>query len=1313
MNYFGSMKLKNKFLVAFIIIFILFSWILLWGYWGFTKVSKEFNNYNNIDLEQELATKIESDLLYCRVAFKDYYKTADESQVKIFRERFAEMQQYISKIKSISKDEDRLKEIDAISQEVEEYNSEFENVNKQLARRNEIKNTLLVVKGEEMIKNLQTIMDFGFKSGNEVVARGAAEALTHLSLGRIYTVKALELYEKNVIDSVRSNFSEMVKNIDSLKDKVNTYDEKYYYNIIVGEKEVYLSNVDEGLSLNESIEKSVNRADEISPTISKSIEDIKLNIMEEKATYGPTITQDIRSSMVIMITVSIFAAMISFSIIVVLVRLIVEPVRTITNTFKDISEGEGDLSVRISPQTKDEIGEMSSYFDIFMDKLQVVFTDIKKQNQLKTWQSDFNDIIRGEQEVNSLGETIIGFLSAFLDAKLALLYLADKKDSYNIIASYAYRDLDKMNKTVNSGEGLIGQCVLQKKIQVINNLPEDYMKIGSSLGEALPRNIMLIPCIYNNKVIAVIELGSFEEFTKENIEFVESISQSIAISLNSADASTKMQELLIKTQEQAEELQMQQEELRVTNEELEEQAKILKESELILQSQQEELKVTNEELEERTEILEKQKADIVEKNEILEKAQYELEVKAKELEVTSRYKSEFLANMSHELRTPLNSILVLSQMLSSKKNDSNITEKDLEYAKTIYSSGSDLLQLINDILDLSKIEAGKVELVYEDINLNDISDTLKRNFDVIASSKGLNFIIEINEDLPKFIYSDFMKLQQILRNLLSNAFKFTEKGYVKLKIDRSNERIDCCMNSDSDKYISISVIDTGIGVPSDKKEIIFEAFKQIDGTTSRKYDGTGLGLSISKELARLLGGKIILNSEEGQGSEFTLIIPEKVSGVKCEDGNVRKCEKGKKEDNKVEILNDISYKPITQVIDDDLESINKDDKTILVIDDDLSFCKILVTLIRAKGFKCVVANDGITGIKQAEKLRPSAIILDIGLPDIQGYEVADRLKKNLTTKNIPIHIISAHDEVTRALKESDILGYLKKPVELNQLNEMLEKISHIVKDNIEKILILTNELEQGENISKIFNSKEVSFKLIQSGEHAYKLLKDERFDCLILDVQLEDMTGFQFLDKLNNNISEKLPIIIYTDKEISEDEEIELNKHANSIIIDGPKSIDRLLEEVKLFIYDVNKNVNSNKLIKHKEENLDNNFKNRTILLVDDDMRNVFALSSYLEGNGFKVVVGKNGREALDKLDKNSNIDLILMDIMMPEMDGYEAMGAIRKNKAWKDIPIIALTAKAMKDDKAKCIEAGANDYMTKPIDIEKLMSLVRVWMHK
>ena len=1059
-----------------------------------------------------------------------------------------------------------------------------------------------------------------------------------------------------------------------------------------------------------ALKASVKKGDNIGPEISKIIEDIKQSIINERETYGPKVNENIQDSIFTMLLLTFIGVLFSCFVAVILVRLILIPVKTITNTFKGIAEGDADLDVRIESKIQDEIGEMSNSFDKFMDKLQVIFSDIKKQNLIKTGQSELNEKLRGEQDIISLGNNIIGYISNYLNCQIGLIYIKDEENGYNVMASYAFDSKDNISSKINLGEGLIGQCALEKKSILITDVPKDYIKINSGVGEAVPRNILVVPCLFDEEVKGIIELGSFQEFSEEQMEFLELVSESIAISINSADARYKMKALLHKTLEQSEELQMQQEELRQTNEELEGQTNALKESEMTLQMQQEELRVTNEELEERSKLLEAQKLDISNKNKNLQKAKVDIEEKAEAIELASKYKSEFLANMSHELRTPLNSILVLSQLLSNKDSNLPFTEKEMEFAKVIHSSGSDLLALINDILDLSKVESGKMEVVLANMNVRDLTEYVKSSFEPIATDKKIQFITEIEEGVPEFICSDSMRVEQIIKNLLSNSFKFTSKGSVTLKIKPTKAEEIVSLGLSADRAITISVTDTGIGIPEDKKQTIFEAFKQSDGTTSRKYGGTGLGLSISKELARILGGTIDLESEEGKGSTFYLTIPDKILDEKkavIETENIKPIEKVQ------EIETSIKYKSSKKTINDDRDNITSQDKCLLIIDDDTNFCYILGTMAKQKGFKYIIASDGNSGIKLAEKFKPNAIVLDIGLPDIDGWEVSSILKNNIQTRNIPVHIISAHENEPGNTMKNGIIGYLTKPVNLQQLDTLFGTISERIKDQFKKMLIVFKELEQGQNIMKVFENKQISTTLVQNGQEAYKLLIDEDYDCIVLDIELLDMSSCDFLNKFEKENIKQIPIIIYTEKEISENEEMELNKYAKSIIIDGPRSSERLVEEAKLFLYGVNKSLETHKRGKWNIDEKEILLKNKEVLLVDDDMRNVFAVSSILENQGIKVIVGRNGIEALEKLSKNPQIDLILMDIMMPEMDGYTAMREIRKMESGKNIPIIALTAKAMKQDRNKCIEAGANDYMVKPVEVEKLLSLIRVWMQK
>jgi signal transduction histidine kinase/DNA-binding response OmpR family regulator len=785
-----------------------------------------------------------------------------------------------------------------------------------------------------------------------------------------------------------------------------------------------------------------------------------------------------------------------------------------------------------------------------------------------------------------------------------------------------------------------------------------------------------------------------------------------------------MRELLGKTIEQSEELQSQQEELRQNNEELEVQTKALKESEANLQNQQEELRVINEELEERTKGLEIQKNDISIKNESLKDAQVQIEEKAKALETASKYKSEFLANMSHELRTPLNSILVLSQILAGKKDTTPLNDKQLEFANTIHSSGEDLLKLINDILDLSKIEAGKIDVNFEEISLLKLSHYAERTFSAVANEKELDFKIEIEDGLPESIVSDLQRVQQIVNNLISNAMKFTSKGCVTMTFHAGKKPGSSNSQEDISSYIGISITDTGIGIPIHKQDIIFEAFKQSDGTTSRKYGGTGLGLSISKELAALLGGFICLESKVGEGSTFTLMLPyEKDKQKQLLRGNEKSLntpeglgntfinigstegEVGKTSGNN---------EKVNCKINDDRGSIKVNDKSLLIIEDDKNFASILFELAHEKGYKCLIAQEGVDGINLAIKYKPDAILLDIGLPDISGWRVIEKLKQNKDTESISVHVISANDHYNASEKMNSILGYLKKPASLESLELVFMKIQEDALKPLKRILIVDENKDEFGSISENLSKKGFEITILDSGIEAYNLLVSEVFDCLILDLSLKDMSGFELLTKLRNEGITSLQIIIHTENQLTEEDELELQKYTQSIIIKGIRSPDRLLSEVSLFLHDLDMKIDemSIKTIKSEHEKKDI-LNNKKILIVDDDMRNIFALTSVLEEKGSDVVVARNGKEGIKKLDENQDIDLILMDIMMPEMDGYAAIGEIRKKERHKKTPIIAITAKAMKDDKQKCIDAGANEYLTKPIDIDKLISLLRVWLYK
>jgi signal transduction histidine kinase/CheY-like chemotaxis protein/CHASE3 domain sensor protein len=995
----------------------------------------------------------------------------------------------------------------------------------------------------------------------------------------------------------------------------------------------------------------------------------------------------------------LLAAILTIFISFLILRMVTNPIRTVTNTFKDISEEEVDLEVRLNIESKDELGDMSRYFNNFMGKLKELILENKNESWIKTGQAELSEKMRGEQEVPVLTENIINYITKYLDAQIGALYIRTSDDSFNLSGCYAYSKDNNISSEIRLGEGIIGQTALERKTLAIKNVPDDYIKIKSALGESVPKNIITTPFIHENEVIGVIELGFFHEFTDLQLKFLEEVASSVAIAIHSSNLRYKMHKLLIKSMEQTEELQSQQEELMQNNEELEGQTKALKESESRLQKQQEELKAMNVELEEHTQALVEQKNDIFAKNESLKKAQIEIEEKATALELANKYKSEFLANMSHELRTPLNSILVLSQMLSEKSNNEPLTSKQIEFSKTINSSGKDLLRIINDILDLSKVEAGKMDVNFEDISISSLVQYIDRTFSFVAAQKGLNFEIELKDGLPAYVLSDIQRVQQIINNLISNAIKFTATGFVKVTFFSDNT---------TESSIGISISDTGIGIPLDKQNVIFEAFRQSDGTTSRKYGGTGLGLSISRELAKLLGGSISLVSNEGRGSIFTLNLPYQGSEHKDLIKNTVT--------NKVDFIesSNPSLSNEDELISTEILNSNSNEKTLLIIEDDKNFAKVLLELASSKGYNCFHAENGAEGISIAAEYKPDAILLDIGLPDTDGWTVLEKIKNNKANENVFVHVISSDDYYNSSEKKNNIVGYLRKPVSLENLDDVFIKIKNNISVPLRKVLIADENMKHFNDIIEDLNKKGFEVTLVDSGSEAYSLMKSNLFDCLILDLKLKDMSGFQLLSMLKNEGIKDLKTIIHTENELTPDEEFELQKYTQSIVIKGTQSHERLFSEVSLFLHELDSKINEKKIktIKFEHENEDV-LKNKKVLVVDDDMRNIFALTGALEERGLKIIVGRNGKEAINKLHENLDIDLILMDVMMPNMDGYAAMNEIRKQEEFNKVPIIAITAKAMRDDRQKCIDAGADDYLTKPINIDKLISLLRVWLYK
>ncbi len=934
-----------------------------------------------------------------------------------------------------------------------------------------------------------------------------------------------------------------------------------------------------------------------------------------------------------------------------------------------------------------------------ISELRTITRELEKENRLKTGLQAMSDRLRGLQELSDLTTNLLTGLNRFIDFQIGAAYIPDSDGTLVLKGSYAiYKDKTFLTR-INPGQGIIGQAAVEKRIIHITDIPENYFQISSGSGQAVPNSLLAIPVVFNDELMGILELGKFNTFDPMDIELLDRLSETAAIAIYTSIANELRQELLEKSQAQSEELISQTEEL---------------------QSQQEELEQTNQELEEQAQTLEEQQIDIKKKNVELEKTSWLVEQKAKDLEITSRYKSEFMANMSHELRTPLNSILLLSDVLANNKAG-NLTEKEIYFAKNIYDSGTDLLSLINSILDLSKVESGRMELFLEEIDLNDIKSVMERTFQPFAEKKALSFSLSLDKDLPKEMISDKQKIDQILKNLLSNAFKFTSQGSVTLSIKRPTEQTrDLPMEMDPEKTISFIVTDTGIGIAEEKTDLVFEAFKQVDGTTSRKYGGTGLGLSISREIAKLLGGTITLHSVPGKGSSFTLYLPDTLSLPADSDDHQEQPDAktmdigapypdGKKPMvSAPDMIETQSF-----AVNDDRHTLTHDEKSVLIIEDDPGFAKILCDHAHEQNFKTIVAEDGEAGLHLADFYRPSAIILDLGLPGIDGWSVMERLKKNLKTRHIPIHIISAKKPHQKAM-EMGAVGFLTKPANIEAVNEVFSKFSHILSKPVNNVLVVEGNEDHCQCIKKIIENTGVNIACVPSAQEAEQLLRQTDFDCLIIDLNLSDLSGLDFLSIIEKDkLLCAIPVIVYSENSLSEKEEKILEKYAHSITVKSADSPERLLDETILFLHRVETSLSEpNRQVLRQLYEKESILKNKTVLVVDDDMRNVFALNNILEEKGLKIRVAKTGFEALRSLDKHPDTDIVLMDIMMPEMDGYKAMQKIREQKRFEKLPILALTAKAMKGDRAKCIEAGANDYLSKPVDREKLLSMIRVWLY-
>ncbi len=919
-----------------------------------------------------------------------------------------------------------------------------------------------------------------------------------------------------------------------------------------------------------------------------------------------------------------------------------------------------------------------------------------RQEWLHEGQVGLAAAMMGDQSLEMLADNILAYLGRYTGVQAAALFKGEG-GLYRRVAALGVPSDASVPQRFGQREGLLGQVASEGEILTITDVPDGYLTIGSALGRDKPRHLVIAPARADGAVNAVMELGFLHAPDDRLVSLLEEVGPAIGTALRSARYRAQLQNMLEETQRQSEELQVQSEELRVSNEELEEQGRALKESQFRLEQQQAELEQTNSQLEEQAQILETQRDD-------LERGAAALTLKARELEQASQYKSDFLANMSHELRTPLNSLLILSKLLADNPEGS-LSEEQVNYARTIQSSGNDLLALINDILDLSKIEAGHIQAHPEAVSMQRLTEDLRQTFQPIADDRGLPFEIEVDASVD-LMETDRQRLEQILKNLLSNAFKFTESGLVKLGIST--------LPGDE---IAFAVSDTGIGISPEQQKGVFEAFQQADGTISRKYGGTGLGLSISRELARLLGGRIELKSRVGEGSVFTLVLPRIYDAGRVASRKAASAAAPPPPSPAASSPRPAAPRPLSASVEDDRDNLAGNRRLLLVVEDDGRFAAIVRDLSRELGFKCIVAGTAEEALKLAKRHRPSAVVLDIGLPDQSGLTVLDELKRDDDTRHIPIHVVSGEDHSQTALSLGAI-GYLIKPVKREDLAEVLRNLEEKLTRTVRRVLIVEDDLVQRDAVSRLLSSGDVETVGVGTAAECLEQLKTQTFDCMVLDLTLPDASGFSLLETLSRDTGHSFPpVIVYTGRDLSPDHEQQLRRYSSSIIIKGAKSPERLLDEVSLFLHQVVSELppEQQKMIR-KARNRDAVLEGRRILIVEDDVRNVYSLTNVLEPRGALVEIARNGKEALEALERSSTdpsqaVDLVLMDVMMPVMDGLTATRELRKDPRWKTLPVLMLTAKAMPDDQERCMAAGANDYMAKPLDVDKLLSLVRVWM--
>ena len=1291
-----NLTIKMKLVVSFSIVALLVLILATYSVISISKSSEGFTSYREMAKNSVLAGRVQANMLMVRLNVKDYLKTSSAKDIEEFNYYFERASKFMAKAKTEIHKPSRAHLVQQLSKDLATYKELFDQLTTLTVKQNSIVRNNLKVNGIKIEKTLISIMNQMAQNREIKIPYQVSKAINTMLLARLYTARFVIYNTKVEHDRVLSEFKTLKVKLHDIRGLIEDKNIKKQFLEAIELINTYEAGIIEVRKISIQRTNIINNSlNIIGPEIAKISEEVKLSIKKDQDEIGPEVKRlnDNINRVVLIISIIILLLVVSLAIIIPrnISTLIASFQLGLMNFFKYLNK-ESDKAELIEITSNDEIGQMSQTVNEGIVKVEEIITSSNHETWIKDGVNQLNQTLINLNSVEDVTKESIDFVCKYLNAGVGVLYrYKHRSKKLQQTASFAHVIRDELSNEFNMGEGVIGQVALQREPILLSNIQKDQNLITTGTVTQAAYNTYTFPLIYNDTLYGVIELGSFTKISQNDMDFLNTINEIICIALSTAVQNKRVQRLLEDTKKANTELEVNQLKLEEANTNMEEQQQQLEEANANMEEQQQQLEEANANMEEQQQQLKISEQNLKLQNQQLEDTKKDIQRKAEELAQSSKYKSEFLANMSHELRTPLNSIILLSSLLQRNSKETLNTD-DIKKAKTIFDSGNELLRLINDILDLSKVESGKMHVIIDKVKSMTLLQQMKDSFEYSAIEKGLTF--EIVDEYKGFIFSDKDRISQIVRNLISNAFKFTKEGSVTLKIEPSKQM---------GKDFRISVTDTGIGIAKQKQDLIFKAFTQADGGTSREFGGTGLGLSISRELSKLLKGSISLTSQENVGSTFSIDLP----NLEVEDVN-QNSEEEKTEESYEELVIpqkvESSHSTLLSNIEDDRDIISSTDEVYLVIDDDKTFAQVVYEEIKSTNQFGLIALDGNSGLELVQKYNVKGIMLDLTLPDMNGVDVLKELKSNVNTRHIPVHIISSKDKNTETL-ELGAIGYLQKPALEHDISQVLNSIDTFSNKKIKDLLIVEDNKVHREALIELIGEG-VNITGVKSAQEAINEVKKEKYDTVVVDLGLIDSNGYEVCEYIKNT-HPTLPIIIYTGKELNDHEKIKLREYSNSIIIKTANSNERILNEINLFLH-------RDEIEEESEEIFEAiDLQDLNILIVDDDIKNIFVLDAALKEFNATTHTAFNGQEALDFLDKNSDIDMVLMDIMMPIMNGYEAIEHIRNDEQLKDLPIIAVTAKAMKEDREKCISLGANDYLAKPINLNVLAKMIKAWSNK